>query len=184
MVMAKNYTGPRPLILPPDEYFTTNAQGNTLVCLAGNGELVAGHRSGLPGRDPQGARRASDATSPAAPADGDRLAKVIARAGLCSRRDAEGWIKDGRVSVNGTTIRTPAFNVAAKDEIKVDGRTARRARRHPRLALSQARRPRGHREGPRGPRDHLREARRRGPAARPQRRPARHQHRRPAAPHQ
>ena len=32
---------------------------------------------------------------------GDRLAKVIARAGLCSRRDAEQWIKDGRVAVNG-----------------------------------------------------------------------------------
>ena len=41
MVMAKNYTGPRPLTLPPDEYFTTNAQGNALVCLAGNGELVS-----------------------------------------------------------------------------------------------------------------------------------------------
>ncbi|MEQ1769777.1 MAG: pseudouridine synthase [Devosia sp.] len=52
---------------------------------------------------------------------GDRLAKVIARAGLCSRRDAEGWIKDGRVSVNGKPIRTPAFNVTAKDRITVDG---------------------------------------------------------------
>ena len=59
---------------------------------------------------------------PAATLDGDRLAKVIARAGLCSRRDAEGWIKDGRVSVNGTVIRTPAFNVSDKDDIKVDGR--------------------------------------------------------------
>jgi 23S rRNA pseudouridine2605 synthase len=59
---------------------------------------------------------------PAASADGDRLAKVIARAGLCSRRDAEGWIKDGRVSVNGSVIRTPAFNVSDKDDIKVDGR--------------------------------------------------------------
>ena len=35
---------------------------------------------------------------------GDRLAKVIARAGLCSRRDAELWIKDGRVAVNGKVI--------------------------------------------------------------------------------
>ena len=33
--------------------------------------------------------------------EGDRLAKVIARSGLCSRRDAELWIKDGRVAVNG-----------------------------------------------------------------------------------
>lgn len=53
--------------------------------------------------------------------DGERLAKVIARSGLCSRRDAEDWIKSGRVSVNGTLIRTPAFNVAEKDNIKVDG---------------------------------------------------------------
>jgi 23S rRNA pseudouridine2605 synthase len=52
---------------------------------------------------------------------GDRLAKVIARSGLCSRRDAEDWIKGGRVSVNGTLIRTPAFNVTDKDRIKVDG---------------------------------------------------------------
>ncbi len=52
---------------------------------------------------------------------GDRLAKVIARSGLCSRRDAEGWIKDGRVAVNGTVIRTPAFNVTDRDRIEVDG---------------------------------------------------------------
>jgi 23S rRNA pseudouridine2605 synthase len=52
---------------------------------------------------------------------GDRLAKVIARAGLCSRRDAELWIKDGRVAVNGKVIRTPAFNVTDKDQVRVDG---------------------------------------------------------------
>ena len=52
---------------------------------------------------------------------GDRLAKVIARAGLCSRRDAELWIKDGRVAVNGKVIRTPAFNVTESDKVKVDG---------------------------------------------------------------
>ena len=52
---------------------------------------------------------------------GDRLAKVIARAGLCSRRDAELWIKDGRVAVNGKVIRTPAFNVTPKDKVKIDG---------------------------------------------------------------
>jgi 23S rRNA pseudouridine2605 synthase len=52
---------------------------------------------------------------------GDRLAKVIARSGLCSRRDAEGWIKDGRVTVNGKKVLTPAFNVSEGDKIKVDG---------------------------------------------------------------
>jgi 23S rRNA pseudouridine2605 synthase len=53
---------------------------------------------------------------------GERLAKVIARSGLCSRRDAEDWIKGGRVSVNGAVIRTPAFNVTDRDTIAVDGR--------------------------------------------------------------
>jgi 23S rRNA pseudouridine2605 synthase len=54
-------------------------------------------------------------------AGGDRLAKVIARSGLCSRRDAETWIKEGRVAVNGKTVKTPAFNVTERDVIKVDG---------------------------------------------------------------
>ena len=51
----------------------------------------------------------------------NRIAKVIARAGLCSRRDAEAWIVDGRVSVNGTVIDSPALDVADTDVILVDG---------------------------------------------------------------
>jgi len=53
---------------------------------------------------------------------GNRLAKVIARAGLCSRRQAEVWINAGRVSVNGNVIRTPAFNVIESDKIEVDNK--------------------------------------------------------------
>lgn len=52
----------------------------------------------------------------------ERIAKVIARAGLCSRRDAERWIADGRVSVNGKTLETPAFTVGPKDVVAVDGK--------------------------------------------------------------
>lgn len=59
--------------------------------------------------------------APKQPETADRLAKVIARAGLCSRRDAEGWIADGRVAVNGKKVITPAFNVTSKDKIEVDG---------------------------------------------------------------
>ncbi len=59
--------------------------------------------------------------TPKQPESADRLAKVIARAGLCSRRDAEGWIADGRVAVNGKTVLTPAFNVTSRDKIEVDG---------------------------------------------------------------
>ena len=52
---------------------------------------------------------------------GERIAKVLARAGLCSRRDAERWIADGRVAVNGTVIASPALNVTGRDRIAVDG---------------------------------------------------------------
>jgi 23S rRNA pseudouridine2605 synthase len=52
---------------------------------------------------------------------GERIAKVIARAGLASRREAEAWIAAGRVAVNGTVIATPAHNVTAADRVTVDG---------------------------------------------------------------
>ena len=52
---------------------------------------------------------------------GERIAKVIARAGLASRRDAETWIAAGRVAVNGKTLTSPALNVTAHDRIVVDG---------------------------------------------------------------
>ncbi len=51
-----------------------------------------------------------------------RIAKAMARAGLCSRREAERWIADGRVNVNGRVLTTPAFEVSAKDKVLVDGR--------------------------------------------------------------
>ena len=41
--------------------------------------------------------------------EGDRIAKVLARAGVCSRRDAERMIADGRVAVNGRKLATPAL---------------------------------------------------------------------------
>jgi pseudouridine synthase len=52
---------------------------------------------------------------------GERIAKVIARAGLASRREAEEWITAGRVAVNGAVIDSPALNVTATDRISVDG---------------------------------------------------------------
>ena len=52
----------------------------------------------------------------------ERIAKRIARAGLCSRRDAEAWIAEGRVMVNGKVLDTPAFKVSESDEIVVDGK--------------------------------------------------------------
>jgi 23S rRNA pseudouridine2605 synthase len=53
---------------------------------------------------------------------GQRIAKVMARAGVCSRRDAEAWIAEGRVSVNGKVLDSPAFNVSEADDVRVDGK--------------------------------------------------------------
>jgi 23S rRNA pseudouridine2605 synthase len=55
------------------------------------------------------------------PKGSQRVAKALARAGLCSRREAERWIADGRVSVNGQRLQSPARDVTAKDTILVDG---------------------------------------------------------------
>jgi 23S rRNA pseudouridine2605 synthase len=52
---------------------------------------------------------------------GERIAKTIARSGLCSRRDAERLIAEGRVSLNGKRLDSPAINVKPADTILVDG---------------------------------------------------------------
>jgi 23S rRNA pseudouridine2605 synthase len=81
---------------------------------------------------------------------GQRIAKAMARAGLCSRRDAEGWILAGRVSVNGAVLASPAFNVSAADDIRVDGERLKEAERtrlflfhKPRGLVTTARDPEG-----------------------------------------
>ena len=51
----------------------------------------------------------------------ERIAKRLARAGLCSRRDAERWIAEGRVAVNGVVLTSPAMTVSQGDRIVVDG---------------------------------------------------------------
>jgi 23S rRNA pseudouridine2605 synthase len=53
---------------------------------------------------------------------GERIAKVIARAGVCSRRDAEKMIAEGRVALNGEKIGSPALNVPSDALITVDGK--------------------------------------------------------------
>ncbi|WP_102226173.1 pseudouridine synthase [Acidimangrovimonas sediminis] len=75
----------------------------------------------------------SDKTPPQGRA-GDRIAKVIARAGLASRRGAEEMVAQGRVSVNGKVIDSPALNVTDRDRITVDG-TPLAAAEPPRLWL-------------------------------------------------
>lgn len=51
----------------------------------------------------------------------ERIAKRLARAGLCSRREAERWIAEGRVVVDGAVLASPAFTVTSRNAIVVDG---------------------------------------------------------------
>lgn len=53
---------------------------------------------------------------------GERIAKIIARSGLCSRREAEKWIEAGRVTVDGKKLTTPAVVVLPTQDIQVDGK--------------------------------------------------------------
>jgi 23S rRNA pseudouridine2605 synthase len=53
---------------------------------------------------------------------GERIAKVLARAGLASRRDAEEMVTQGRVTVNGRVINSPALDVTTNDVVLVDGK--------------------------------------------------------------
>ena len=54
--------------------------------------------------------------------EAERIAKRIARAGICSRREAEARILDGRVTVNGEVITSPALNVRPNDKITIDSK--------------------------------------------------------------
>lgn len=60
--------------------------------------------------------------SPPSNPEAERIAKVLARAGVCSRRDAERLIAEGRVTLNGKVLDTPAVKVTAADRVLVDGR--------------------------------------------------------------
>ena len=95
-------------------------------------------RDKRPGKSPAKPRVAALAAPAPAPREGafegDRIAKVMARAGVCSRRDAERWIAEGRVAVNGRVQTSPAFNVSDSDKITVDG-APMQARERTRLFL-------------------------------------------------
>jgi len=53
---------------------------------------------------------------------GERIAKVVARAGLCSRREAERWVEAGRVAIGGKVLKSAAMNVRPGDQVTVDGK--------------------------------------------------------------
>ena len=75
-------------------------------------------------------KAASHAQAPEKSAfEGERIAKAIARSGHGSRRDAEAWIAQGRITVNGRVLQTPALNVVDTDEIAIDGKPLMRKER-------------------------------------------------------
>jgi 23S rRNA pseudouridine2605 synthase len=83
-------------------------------------------RPAFGGRGAYRGERAPEERRPARPPrvkkSGERIAKVVSRAGLASRRDAEEWIVQGRVTVNGRVINSPALDVTENDVITVDGK--------------------------------------------------------------
>jgi len=85
----------------------------------GEAEKNVKPRGTLSGAKPRAAERAAPPREKSF--EGERIAKVMARAGVCSRREAEQWIADGRVSVNGNVLTSPAFNVRDGDRVFVDG---------------------------------------------------------------
>ena len=87
---------------------------------------VFAKRPAFGGRGAYRERRPDDDRRSARPAPkpkkaGERIAKVMARAGVASRRDAEEWITQGRVAVNGRVINSPALDVTSHDVITIDG---------------------------------------------------------------
>jgi 23S rRNA pseudouridine2605 synthase len=88
-----------------------------------------GPRKDGPGKD--GPRAAGPSRAKPAPkanpahlavtGEGERISKVMARAGVASRRDCERMILDGRVSLNGKVLESPAVNVSGSDRIEIDG---------------------------------------------------------------
>ncbi|MBR0777691.1 pseudouridine synthase [Bradyrhizobium diazoefficiens] len=71
-------------------------------------------------RDFEGRPRRDEAPKPKKA--GERIAKALARAGLASRRDAEEMVTQGRVTVNGRVINSPALDITKNDVVLVDGK--------------------------------------------------------------
>jgi 23S rRNA pseudouridine2605 synthase len=71
------------------------------------------------------------------PVEGERIQKVLAQAGLASRREAEEWIRAGRVTVNGAVAELGA-RVQGRDELRVDGRVVRRSRDAAKLGAEES----------------------------------------------
>ncbi|MCB9944127.1 MAG: rRNA pseudouridine synthase [Geminicoccaceae bacterium] len=80
-------------------------------------------KNDTPRRRRTGGRTTGTGQRPAA--EGERIAKKIARAGICSRRQAETLIAERRVTVDGQVIESPALNVTDAQIVAIDGETLR-----------------------------------------------------------
>ncbi|MES3083891.1 pseudouridine synthase [Sphingomonas faeni] len=74
-----------------------------------------------PTASPSNDAPATSPETPAAPIKGDRIAKLLARAGIASRRDIERMIAEGRVALNGSILDTPATILRNLNGVTVDG---------------------------------------------------------------
>ncbi|MFZ5686311.1 MAG: pseudouridine synthase [Pseudomonadota bacterium] len=87
-----------------------------------HGAAIMVHDPQRTGRASSGqARLSEDDPSGEDPTGGERIAKLLARSGVGSRRDVERLIEEGRVAINGQVLTTPAVKVEAGDIITVDG---------------------------------------------------------------
>ncbi|GLI91066.1 hypothetical protein LMG27198_00580 [Methylocystis echinoides] len=123
----------------PRAAFDKSAKGGKDAAPRGAAEKGAKGGMGAKGA-PKGGRTVKPARKLPPPVErtsafeGERIAKAMARAGVCSRRDAEDWIAAGRVAVNGRVLTNPAVNVTEADKVTIDG-APMQARERTRLFL-------------------------------------------------
>ena len=121
---------PKPVPLAMEQVSgTAGAATTAAIDGARAGTLIEGIEGrGRPGGAPRAhppcpapGERGTSMAADAPPDAPERIAKRIARAGLCSRRDAERWIAEGRVKVDGRVLTSPAVTVTAASVVEVDG---------------------------------------------------------------
>ncbi len=113
----------RPMVKRPEAGSTSNPFGGRPVKVPRerDGPVKVPRATNAPRRERGTARAEAAATAPGKIAP-QRIAKLLARAGVGSRRDIERFIADGRVAINGTVLTTPAHIIASLDGVTFDGR--------------------------------------------------------------
>ncbi|HEX7855523.1 MAG TPA: pseudouridine synthase [Sphingobium sp.] len=130
-----NARGPARSDEQPRPRFTPNPEGPGRPRFAGRTEERGPARDtrrtddpsrSRPVRRPSGAPKAPTARAADRP-EGDRIAKLLARAGIASRREIERMIEEGRIALNGTIIDTPATILTSLHGVTVDGELVKEA---------------------------------------------------------